>query len=468
LSDLVSVGVLTRVFPPSLVDEVVAAAGRREQRTRSLPARTMAYFAIGLALHADGSYEDVLSQISDGLAWGARWPASGGGGSLVVPKPPGKPAIFAARQRLGFEPVRALFERVARPLAGEGTVGAWLAGRRLMAVDAFCLDLPDTPVNEEFFGRPGTSKGEKAAFPMARVMGLGECSTHAVVAAQVGGYKESEGVLLGRLLGSFRPGMLVLGDRGMFSYQLWQQASATDADLLWRVQTGSKGPKPVFDRELPDGSWLGWLKAGSGPRRKLEPMLVRVLDYGIDDGRANPETYRLFTTLLDPQEAPATHLAAAYRDRWELESTFDELKTHQRGPKAILRSQSPNLVLQEIWGHLCCHYALRALMFDAAATAGIDPDRVSFVAALRITRQSLAGTQGGFSPSPHPPTPGQSTENHLAGSTLTTPEPTQPRTQTTLGTPRRQTQDDQMERQTRPPRRPSPTKETPELHNPST
>jgi hypothetical protein len=391
---LVSVGVLTRVFPPGLVDEVVADAGRREQRRRALPARTMAYFAIGLALQAEGSYEDVLSQISDGLAWGAGWSAQ----PLQVRKPPGKPAIYAARQRLGFEPVRALFERVTRPLATDATPGAWLAGRRLMAVDGFCLDLPDTPANEEFFGRPGTAKGEKAAFPMARVMALGECSTHAVIAAQVGAYHDCEGELLERLLGSFTSGMLVLADRGMFSYSLWHQATATGADLLWRIQTGASAPVPLFERELPDGSWLGWLKARSGKGRKLDPMLVRVIDYSIDDGRENPEAYRLFTTLLDPHEAPATELAAAYRDRWELETTFDELKTHQRGPKAILRSQSPNLVLQEIWGHLCCHYALRVLMADTAATGGIDPDRVSFVAALRISRQSLAGTQGGFSP----------------------------------------------------------------------
>ena len=394
LSDLVSVGVLTGVFPPDLVDEVVDRAGRREQRVRLLPARTMAYFAVGLALDAQGSYEDVLSMITDGLAWGSGW----SGDSFEVEKPPGKPAIFAARKRLGPEPVQALFERVTRPLATQETPGAWLAGRRLVAVDGFCLDLPDTAANDEFFGRPGTAKGEKSAFPMARVLALGECATHAVLAARVGGYSDSEGVLLERLLGSFAPGMLVLADRGMFSYQLWHEAMQTGADLLWRIQTGASAPVPAFKEELPDGSWLGWLKARSGPGRTLEPMLVRVLDYSIDDGRDNPETYRLFTTLLDPGEAPAADLAAAYRDRWELETTFDELKTHQRGPKAILRSQSPDLVQQEIWGHLCCHYALRVLMFDAAATGGTDPDRVSFVAALRITRQSLAGTQGGFSP----------------------------------------------------------------------
>lgn len=385
------------MFPPGVVDEVVVAAGRREQRSRLLPARVMTYFVLGLALHAEGSYEDVLSQVTDGLSWGSGR-AGWSGEAVVVGKPPGKPAIYAGRVRLGHEPVKALFERVAGPLAGPDTPGAWLAGRRLMAVDGFCLDLADTPANEEFFGRPGVSKGEKAAFPMARVMGLGECASHALIAARVGGYRDSEAVLLDRLLDSFEPGMLVLADRGMFSYTMWRKGAATGADLLWRVQTGSTAPKPVFVEELEDGSWLGHLQAASGPGRKLEPMPVRVVDYSIDDGRGNPQTYRLFTTLLDARQAPAIELAAAYRQRWEIETTYDELKTHQRGPKAILRSQSPDLVLQEIWGHLCCHYAIRALMFDAAATGGVDPDRVSFVAALRIARQSLAAAPGGFPP----------------------------------------------------------------------
>jgi hypothetical protein len=392
LSDLVSVGVLTKVFPPWLVDEVVAGTGRREQRSRSLPARVMTYFAVGMALHADGSYEDVLSQITDGLSWGSAWSQEY--------RPPGKSAIFQARARLGHEPVRALFERVAVPLATPAMAGTWLAGRRMVAVDGFCLDLPDTPLNEEHFGRPGVNKGERAAFPMARVVALAECATHAVFAAQIGAYREGEATLVERLLPAFEPGMLVLADRGMFSYDLWAKAWASGADLLWRIRTDAAGPTPAFVQDLPDGSWLGRLQRArpKTPGQPQEPMLVRVIDYHVDDGRDNTQEYRLFTTILDPGEAEASDLAAAYRQRWEIETTFDELKTHQRGPRAILRSKSPDLVLQEIWGHLCCHYAIRALMVEAAVTGGHDPDRVSFIAALRITRQSLAGAQGAFSP----------------------------------------------------------------------
>src|SRR5882757_7742244 len=144
LSDLVSVGVLTRVFPPDVVDEVIARAGRTEQRNRALPARVMAYFAIGMALYSEGSYEDVLAQLTDGLSWASGWQDSFA--------PPSKSAIFQARARLGAAPLAALFARVAKPLAGLSMPGAWLAGRRLVAIDGSCLDVADTPENAAFFG----------------------------------------------------------------------------------------------------------------------------------------------------------------------------------------------------------------------------------------------------------------------------------------------------------------------------
>jgi len=200
--------------------------------------------------------------------------------------------------------------------------------------------------------------------------------------------------------------MVLLADRGFFSYALWRKAIGTGADLLWRVRTDRGGPTPIHLEDLPDGSWLAHLQqTHSAAARAAEPMLIRVVDFTIDDGRdddrgkpESPPTYRLFTTLTDPEQVSAVDLAAAYTERWEIEIAFDELKTHQRGPRTVLRSKSPDLVLQEIWGHLCCHYAIRTLMADAALHAGRDPDRVSFVAALRITRQSIAH-QGDFPPS---------------------------------------------------------------------
>lgn len=371
------------MFPPVLVDEVIAQVGRTEQRHRSLPARVMAYFSIGMALYSEGSYEDVLAQLTDGLSWASGW--------REAYLPPSKSAIFQARVRLGSKPLAALFARVAEPIGGQATPGVWLARRRLVAVDGTCLDVADTPGNAEFFGRPGVNKGEQAAFPQARVVALAECGTHAVFAAQVGAYTQSEATLTGTLLDRLEPGMLLVADRGFFSYALWRKAIGTGADLLWRVRTDKAGPKPVHLQDLPDGSWLAHLRRSTpAAARREEPMLVRVIDYSIDDGRENSTTYRLFTTVLDPGEVSAVDLAAAYTQRWEIELAFDELKTHQRGPRTVLRSKSPDLVLQEIWGHLCCHYAIRCLMTEAAHHSGHDPDRVSFVAALRITRQTIA------------------------------------------------------------------------------
>ena len=390
MSDLVSVGVLTRVFPPELVDEVVAGVGRTEQRHRALPARVMAYFSIGMALYSEGSYEDVLAQLTDGLSWASGW--------TEEYRPPSKSAIFQARVRLGSEPLKALFERVAKPIGSEQIPGVWLAGRRLVAIDGMCLDVADTVSNDEHFGRPGVSKGEQAAFPQARVVALAECGTHAVFAAEIGAYSQSETALAEPLLDRLEPGMLLTADRGFFSYALWRKAIGTGADLLWRVRTDKSAPKPFHVADLADGSWLADLRqTHSAAARRAEPLRVRIIDYTIDDARENLTTYRLFTTLLDDREVSAVDLAAAYTQRWEIELAFDELKTHQRGPRTVLRSKSPDLVLQEIWGHLCCHYAIRSLMAHAATHSGHDPDRISFVAALRITRQTLAHP-GAFPP----------------------------------------------------------------------
>jgi hypothetical protein len=378
--------VLTRTFPPSLVDEVVAGCGRTEQRNRSLPARAMAYFSIGMALHSEGSYEDVLSLLTDGLAW------TSGEEPIRLPS---KSAIFQARSRLGPEPLEVLFSKVAAPLASEGTPGAWLGGRRLVAIDGTCLDVADTADNAAFFGRPGVNKGEQAAFPQARVVAVAECGTHAIFDAVVGTYTTAENTLAGDLLDRLGPGMLLLADRGFCGFPLWSRAVSSGADLLWRAMGNMK---PRYVETLADGSWLAELRPSGNAGRKAEPLTIRVIDYRIDDGRHNEESYRLFTTILDPEDVSALDLAAAYTERWEIESAFDELKTHQRGPRTVLRSKSPDLVLQEIWGHLCCHYAIRTLMWEAADHAGVDPDRVSFVTALRVARRSISVARD-FSPS---------------------------------------------------------------------
>ncbi len=404
LTDRIGVGVLTRLLPRDLVDDVIAEAGRREQRRRLLPARVVVYYVLALCLFFGEGYEEVMRRLVGGLqfmsSWNAEWtvPTTG--------------AICQARQRLGAEPLRLLFDRVAVPMARPATPGAWLAGRRLMAIDGFVLEVADTPANEAEFGRSGS--GKYTPFPQVRVVGLGECGTHAIVAAAFAGFRTFERELARRLFGALEPGMLVLADRGFYSYQMWQQAQATGADLLWRL------PATVnlqVVQALPDGSYLSLLPDPKVRQRRAVQIArgshveeqtgipVRVVEYQVEG--QGEEVFCLATTLTDPEEITAVELAAAYRQRWEFETALDELEFHQRGPARILRSKSAEMVKQEIWALLLTHYAIRDLICQAAEQDGIDPDRLSFIRSLRVIRRQVTG-QAAFSPQKarHRPRPG--------------------------------------------------------------
>ena len=397
LGDRVAIGALTSVFPPGLVDRVVAECGRAEQRRRLLPARMVVYYVLALALFAEIGYVEVLRLLVEALRRPAREQAALG-------RLPVKSALVQARARLGPEPLRALFAAAARPLATPATPGAWYREWRLGALDGTTLDVADTPANDAAFGRANSGRGEgTGAFPQVRVVGLVECGTHATVGAVLGPYGTGEVTLAGRLLGGLEEGalagVLLLADRLFVGAALWRTAQATGAELLWRAKTGKTAPKLPVDQVLADGSWLSRLYA-AGDRRKRHPIVVRVVEYTLSDpGRpqAAGEVYRLVTTILDPERAPAAELAALYAERWEQETALDELKTHQRGAQVVLRSKSPDMVAQEVWAHLLVHYAIRALIHQAALEQDLDPDRLSFTGTLRIVRRHLA-SHAAFSP----------------------------------------------------------------------
>ena len=384
LSDHVALGVLTRTFPPGLVDEVLEETGRTEQRSRLLPARLVVYYVMGLALFSQSSYEEVMRNLVEGLAWQSGWARQW--------RMPSKSAIFQARQRLGVEPLEGLFERGCVPLAAEQTPGACYRDWKLVAIDGTTLDVPDTADNDAAFGRPGASRGS-SAFPQVRLVAFAECGTRAMTGAALGPYSDSEQVLTRRLLSHLGPGMLCLADRGFAGFPLFEAAAATGADLLWRAR--SNAVLPVLER-FDDGSFRSEIVATPDKRTRANVLTVRVVEYTITDpGRPDtPERYRLITTILDPATAPADELAALYTERWEIETALDELKTHQRGPKVVLRSKTPHGVLQEIYGHLCTHYAIRALMSHAADDHNIDPDRISFTRSLRAARRSTRAGLG--------------------------------------------------------------------------
>jgi Transposase DDE domain len=256
----------------------------------------------------------------------------------------------------------------------------------------------DTPANDQAFGRPGNSRGDRSAFPQLRLVGLAECGTHAVTAVALGGYATAEPTLAKELIdgGALGPGMLVLADRGFTAFPLWDKASATGADLLWR--TRSNAVLPVAER-FADGSFRSVIVATPDKRARANVRAVRVIEYTVtDSGRPQAEgtTYRVLTTIMDPAAAPADELAAVYAERWEFETTLDELKVHQRGPRVVLPSKTPDGVRQEVYGYLCVHYAIRALMHTAADYHDVDPDRISFTRSLHAARRS-ARTQTGTS-----------------------------------------------------------------------
>lgn len=386
LTDHVGIGVLTRVVSRDLVDEVLNYTAKNERRSRLLPARVVVYYVLALTLFFGDAYEEVLRKLVNGLrflrSWNTTWtvPTTG--------------AISQARIRLGPEPLEELFFRVAVPIATPGTRGAWYRGQRIMAIDGVILDVPDTPENVERFDKGGHKNG-RGAFPQVRVVGLIECGTHAMVSAALDSWRTAERDLSQCLLEHVEPDMLVLADRGFFSYDLWKQAQETGAALLWRVMKSIR--LPVL-RELPDGSYLSELlpnrlKADlkKGKKRQVPDgtrIPVRVVEYQVEN-RSASESVRLVTTLTNHVEHPAKELAMLYAERWEFELGLDEIETHQIGNYRVLRSKKPELVEQEIWGLLITHYAVRHLMHEAADAIDIDEDRLSFIRSLRVVRRSI-------------------------------------------------------------------------------
>jgi len=400
ITDRIALGALTSTFPPELVDRVVQETGRAEQRRRLLPARVVVYFVLALALYSHAAYEEVMRCLVEGLGWAVR--ARRGRRSWPYWHVPGASALAEARERLGAEPLKLLFAMAARPLATTATRGAWYRHWRLLILDGTCLDVPDSPANQAL-GRSKSGRGEGVgAFPQVRVVGLVEAGTHAIVDAAQGPYSSGEQTLargLAREGGPLGRGVLLLADRLFTGAELWRAMAMTGADLVWRVKCASKtAPKLPVDQVLADGSWLSRIYAASD-HRKRHSITVRVIEYTLTDPgrRTSVDRYRLVTTILDPDLAPAGELAALYTERWEIETALGELKTTQRGPKQVLRSKRPELVAQEVWAYLLVHYALRAVMHTAALVEDLDPDRLSFVRSLRVIRRQVIARPA-FSP----------------------------------------------------------------------
>jgi hypothetical protein len=380
VTDYITLGVVAKMFPVEQVHTILKETGRESIRQRQLPAHVVFYYVIALALFSQVSYGEVLRCLVEGLGWL-------GDASVRRIRCSGRSAISQARARLGAEPLRRMVASAVMPIAHRKTHGAWYRDWRLVSIDGTTLDLADTVANEETFGRPGASRG-KSAFPQLRMVSLVENATHVLFGTEWGRYRDSENALAKRVMTHLEAGMLCLADRGFFGYALWKQAAATGADLVWRIKKNALLP---CERRLADGSYLSRIYASRKDRRHDQKgIIVRVIEYrleGVEDGEL---LYRLLTTVLEDGKAPARDLAALYHERWEIENVFDEFKTHLRGRQAVLRSKTPELVEQELYGFLLAHFAIRGLMHEAALKGDLDPDRLSFVHTVRVVRRKLS------------------------------------------------------------------------------
>jgi hypothetical protein len=357
---------------------VLSKTGTASVRQRDLPAQVVVYYVIALALYMQSSYREVLRCLLEAVQW-LRDPSVG-------VRVAGKSGISQARTRLGWEPLRQLHDELVKPVAVRSTRGAWYRNWRLVSLDGSTLEVADEKANEDAFSRPGASRGS-SAYPQIRFVSLVENGTHVLFGSQMDSYRTGEITLAKAVLPRMRRGMLCLADRYFFGFELWQLARGTGADLLWRMR---KNMRMACEKCLPDGSYLSHVYPSERDwRHKTNGIVLRVIDYHLEGIEGSEPIYRLATTILDPDKAPAGELAALYHQRWEIETAFDELKTHLRGARIVLRSKTPDLVRQEFYGLLMAHFAIRGLMHEAALKADEDPDQLSFLHAVRVIRRKM-------------------------------------------------------------------------------
>ena len=370
---------IEKIVPQATIAAVLAAEGRFTERERKLNLLVTVLLVIMMNLYPTDAIGAVLEKMAQGLRY--IWPDP----DYQVPN---ASAVSYRRDQVGARPVVALFHQVCQPLAEPDTPGAFLFGLRLMAIDGTTEDIADTPANVAAFGRHESDRGP-SAFPQVKGVYLVECGTHAIVDAGFWPVKTSERVGGFRMLRSVTAGMLLMWDRGFHDYDMFVQARQRGAHVLARLPGHVK---PTMVRSLGDGSYLAYLQPSNYQRRKKgERLLVRVIEYTLTDPNLPGwgETHRLVTTLLDPEAYPSLELICAYHQRWEIEITIDEIDTHQRLLPGPLRSRKPVGVIQELYGLLIAHYIIRTCMYQAAQQVQLDPDRLSFIGAVRVLQKAV-------------------------------------------------------------------------------
>lgn len=381
IGEQLSVGALFKTFPLAKVKAVLRAEGKESLRERALPNHVVVYYVVMLAMFMSDSYREVMRRLLEGFKDARR---NRDGVQLL-----GKSGISQARTRLGHGPLKRLYEEIVRPIATKKTKGAWYRQWLVVSIDGSTLDVADTPENDEEFGRNEGDRGP-SAFPKIRLVTLIESGTRVLFGAAMGAYAganaTSEMELAWRVVGNLNKGMLCLADRYYLGFDFWESARATGADLLWRVKT-----RHILEpqQQLPDGSYLSKIYPTPYDRKvDRNGVLVRVIEYKFKWQR-DTEVYKLITSILDDEQAPADELGALYHERWEIETSLGELKTRMRGSGIVLRSKTPELVRQEFYGFLLAYFAVRGIMHEAAVEADEDPDKLSFLHAIKVIRRKI-------------------------------------------------------------------------------
>lgn len=379
LADHLAVGYLAMNCPLDRVRAVLEAQGALSKRHRRLSHEVLVYFVMAMCLYGRIAYEEVLRLVIEGLrpCWGD---------AVLAKHAVSKGAISQARREVGIAPLKQLYEEDVKPIGQPGMAGVWYRGLRLMALDGSTLEMPDEAGNAERFGYPTPNHGQ-TAFPHLRFVALVECGTHLLCHARVGAYSVGEVSLAKEVIPHADASMLILADRGFFGFRLWQAAERTGARLLFRV---AENRNLACQERLADGSYLATFYDSQSDKHHRQPgIIVRVIEYALD-GIPDPEpVYRLATNWLDPNEAPASELAALYHRRWTIEQTLDELKVHLADRPVVLRSKTPDLVLQEFYALLLAHAAVRRLMVTAAQQTRQAAEDLSFTHAVRVLKRRL-------------------------------------------------------------------------------
>jgi len=381
-TDILTATHFATVFPLSEVRAVLESCGRSTVRVRNFPNEGVIYFVMMLALFRDCAHREVFRIIADALKqlWRKR--------KIVIPT---AAALSQARTRVGFEPFQILFERLAVPVAVESTKGAWFKGLRKIAIDGCLLNTDDSKENRNYFGCSKNQHKTASSFPQARFVGLLEISTHLFFKAVIGGYHDGEITLGKQLIRYLTKGMILLADRNFYSFDFFQSVKDTGSEFVVRIQ---RGMKFTSVEQLPDHSDIVLLHP-SNNKEKRPGIRARLIQYRVLG--SNEKVY-LLTTILDPQKASAQELAELYHERWEYEGALKQLKTVLNDSATTLRSKTPALVIQELWGLLMTHYVVSLNMFRAASRADLDPDELSFKHSVHVISRSVYKATSDFSP----------------------------------------------------------------------